>query len=186
MSSSYSDIALYRFDMKSLSYTPKVLHCKRFRDDIFAVWNHSLQELPKFFEFMNSINTSGKVKFTIFTANNDFVLEFLDLSLHVNKHNKIYVDVYAKPTNSFTHVLQSICYPKKNINIVPKEIAIMCIRVLTPHKKTISLFFAKTLLNLQTVQAPLFKQFPPLDLFFVHPSPKILYKILFTYEQYKY
>ena len=49
MSSSYSDIAVYRFDLKALSYTPMVLCWKRFRDDIFAVWNHSLQELHKFF-----------------------------------------------------------------------------------------------------------------------------------------
>ena len=43
-SCSYSDIAMYRFDLKALSYTPKVLSWKSFRDDIFVVWNHSLQE----------------------------------------------------------------------------------------------------------------------------------------------
>ena len=46
-------------------------------------------------------------------ANNNSILEFLDLSLRVNEHNKNCVDVYAKPTNSFTHVLPSTCYPKK-------------------------------------------------------------------------
>ena len=49
------------------------------------------------------------------------VLEFLDPSLH--EHNKICVDVFAKPTNSFTNVLQSTCHAKKNINNVPKSIA---------------------------------------------------------------
>ena len=49
---------------------------------------------------------------------NDPVLEFLDLSLHINKHSKICVDVYAKPTNSFTCVLPSVCYPKKNIKFL--------------------------------------------------------------------
>ena len=62
ISCSYSGIAMYRFDVKALSYTRKVLCWKRFRDDIFAVWNHSLQELHKFFEFMNSIDTPGKMK----------------------------------------------------------------------------------------------------------------------------
>ena len=38
MSCSYSDIAMYRFDLKALSHTPKLLCWKRFRDDIFAVW----------------------------------------------------------------------------------------------------------------------------------------------------
>ena len=65
----------------------------------------SLQkELHNFFEFTNSIDTSGKIKFTMSIANNDSALEFLDLSLHINKHNNICVDVYAKPTNSFTYV----------------------------------------------------------------------------------
>ena len=54
---------------------------------------------------MNSIGRFGKIKFTMSIANNNSVLEFLDLSLHINEHNKIYVDVYAKPTNSFTYVL---------------------------------------------------------------------------------
>ena len=93
MSCSYSDIAMCQFNLKALSYTPKVLCWKRFRDDIFAVWNHSLQELHKFFEFMKSIDTSGKIKFTMSVAIKNSVLEFLDLSLHINEHNTICVDV---------------------------------------------------------------------------------------------
>ena len=97
---------------------------KKFRDDIFAVWNHFLQELRKFFELMNSIDTSDKIKFTMFTANEDFVLEFLYISLHTNEQNKLSVDVYAKPTSSFTYVFPSSCYPKKKVNKVPKRVAL--------------------------------------------------------------
>ena len=68
---------------------------------------------------MNSIDTTGKIKFTMSVAN-ESVLEFLDFSLHINKQNKIYVDLYAKPTNSFTYVLPSTCYPKRNINSIHK------------------------------------------------------------------
>ena len=57
-------------------------------------------------------------------ANNSSILEFLDLSLQINEDNKICVDVYAKPTNSFTYVLPSTCYPKKSINKVPQKIAL--------------------------------------------------------------
>ena len=52
---------MYRFDLKALIYTSKALCWKRFRDDTFAVWNHSVQELHKVFEFKNSIDTSGKI-----------------------------------------------------------------------------------------------------------------------------
>ena len=48
MSCSYSDIAMYRFDIKALNYRPGVQCWKRFRDDIFCLWNHSLEELQKF------------------------------------------------------------------------------------------------------------------------------------------
>ena len=93
MSCSYSDIAMYWFNLKALSYTPKALCWERLRDDVFAIWNHSLQELHKFFEYMKSIDTSGKIKFTMSVANKNSVLEFLDLSFHINEHNKIHVDV---------------------------------------------------------------------------------------------
>ena len=60
---------------------------------------------------------------------NESPLEFLDLKLYINEHNKIIVDVYAKPTNSFTYVLPSTCYPKRNINNVPKGIALRLRRI---------------------------------------------------------
>ena len=86
---------------------------------------------------MNSIDTSGKIKFTISNDvdNNDPVLEFLDLSLHINEHNKICVDVYNELSNSFTYVLPSTCYPKKNMNEVPQGIALRLWRVCSSDEK---------------------------------------------------
>ena len=134
MSCSYSDIAMYRFDIKALNYRPGVQCCKRFRDDIFCLWNYSLEELQKFFEFMNNADTTGKSKFTMSVAN-ESVLEFLDLSLHIDEHKKICVDLFAKPTNSFTYVLPSTCYPKKSINNVPKGIALRLRRICDTDEK---------------------------------------------------
>ena len=68
-------------------------------------------------------------------ANNNSILDFLDLSLHINEDNKICVDVYAKPTNSFTYVLPSTCYPKKSINKVPKGIALRLRRICDSDEK---------------------------------------------------
>ena len=53
---------------------------------------------------MNSIDTSCKIKFTMSIANNNSILEFLELSLHINEHDKICVGVYVKPNNSFKYV----------------------------------------------------------------------------------
>ena len=78
---------------------------------------------------MNSINTTGKIKFTMSIANNDSVFEFLDLSLYINEQNEISVSVYAKPTNIFTYTLSSTCYPKQNINKVPNGTALRLRRI---------------------------------------------------------
>ena len=82
-SSSYSDISLYKFDLKALNYKTGSLCWKRFRDDVFVLWNVSFEELNKLSDFMNSIDTPGKIQFTMSVAN-EYVLEFLDLSLHIN------------------------------------------------------------------------------------------------------
>ena len=50
-------------------------------------------------------------------------LEFLDLKIE-SLNGKLLVDVYSKPANSFTYVMPSTCYPVKNINKVPKGIAL--------------------------------------------------------------
>ena len=34
------------------------------------------------------------------------------------------MDVHSKPTNSFTYVLPTTCYPKKGINKIPHGIAL--------------------------------------------------------------
>ena len=85
---------------------------------------------------MNSIDTSGKIKLTMSLAKRESVLEFLDLSLHINEHNKICVDVQANSINiCFTYVLPSTFYPEKNISIAPKGIAFRLGRLCDPDKK---------------------------------------------------
>ena len=62
---------------------------------------------------MNSTDTSGKIKISVtISVANESVLEFLDLSLRINKQKKIWVAVCVEPSNSFTYVLPSTCYPK--------------------------------------------------------------------------
>ena len=83
---------------------------------------------------MNNVDTIGKIKFIMFVAN-ELVLEFLDLSLHIDEYNKIYLNVFAKPANSFTYVLPSTCYLKKNINNVHKGIALRLRRIFDTGEK---------------------------------------------------
>lgn len=67
---------------------------------------------------MNNIDTTGEFKFTISVAA-ESALDFLDFQI-----NKIRVDVYIKPTNSFTYVLLSTCCRKRNKNNIIESIAL--------------------------------------------------------------
>ena len=122
MSCSYSDIAMAHFDNRAENYTLKPTVWKRFRDDVFSVWTHNINTLPAFLDYLNNIDSTGKIKFNMQIADENG-LEFLDLKLKMNEKNKITIDVFSKPTNSFTYVVPSTCYPSNNINNVLRGIA---------------------------------------------------------------
>ena len=63
---------------------------------------------------MNSIGTSGKIKFTMSASNNNSVSEFLDLNININEHNRICVDVSNLPTVSHKFYHQ-LAIPKKTL-----------------------------------------------------------------------
>ena len=85
-----------------------------------------MEELQNLFESMYNVDTTSKNRFII-SISNESVLEFLDL--HRHEQNKICVDVFAKPTHSFTYVLPSTCYRQKNMNNVPKGTALSFKRI---------------------------------------------------------
>ena len=119
MSCSCSDITILYFDVKSLEYTPAAICWKRFKDDIFIFWSHSIDELDIFFDYRNKVDSTKKIQFTVKVATN--ILEFLDLKLKFDKESKqISVDLFAKDTENFIYVLPSTCFPKNNIENIPK------------------------------------------------------------------
>ena len=106
MSCSYCNIAIRYFDIKTLECTPATICWEIFRDDIFIIWPHNIDELDIFFDNMNKIHPTKKNQFTMEVATD--TLEFLDLKLKFDKESKqISVDVFAKVTNNFTYVLRS-------------------------------------------------------------------------------
>ena len=97
---------------------------KRFRD-IFILWEHGIASLP--LRHLNSMDKTGKINFTLET-DSDTGLEFLDLKLKIVE-GKIRVDIFAKPTNSFSYTTPNTCYPKKNISNIPKDTALRLRRI---------------------------------------------------------
>ena len=85
---------------------------------------------------MNTIDETGKIKFTKVLAKPDTCLEFLDLQLMFKKtQQKITTDVYSKPTNSFTYVLPSTSLPCKNTKNIPRGIALRLRRICDSDEK---------------------------------------------------
>ena len=93
MSGSYSDIAMAHFDSRAENYTLKPTVWKRFRDDVFSVWTHNINTLPAFLDYLNNIDSTGKIIFTMQIADENG-LEFLDLKLKMNENSKITVDFF--------------------------------------------------------------------------------------------
>ena len=111
---------------------PKVW--KRFRDDVLVVWTHETAKFPSFLHYLSNIDETGKIKFTIQTADEVNGLEFLDLKIKC-LNGKLLVDVYSKPTNSFSYVMPLTCCPMKNINKVTQGITLRLRRICDTTEK---------------------------------------------------
>ena len=102
MSCSYNDIAIQYFDVKFLEYTPVTICWGRFTDDIFIVWSRSIDGLDIFFDYMNKVEPTKKIQFTLEVATE--TLEFLELKLKFDKKSKqISVDV-GKLKKQFSYI----------------------------------------------------------------------------------
>ena len=134
MSCSYADIAMAYHDRKALSYFLSPTTWKRFRDDIFAAWGHGTDTLLSFLDYLNNVNEAGKIKFTMEIANQEKCLEFLNFRIKCVT-GKMSVDVFAKPTSSLTYVKPNTYYPRKNINNVPRGIALILHRICDTDEK---------------------------------------------------
>ena len=127
MSCSYADIAMAKYDFLANQVHLKPKIWKRFRDDIFTLWEHGVETLTSFLDNLNGMDITGKIQFIMEIASENG-LEFLGFKLKIAE-GKLRVDVYAKPTNSFSYTSPNTCYPKNNICNIPKGIALRLRRI---------------------------------------------------------
>ena len=86
---------------------------KRYRDDIFVLWEHGTASFFSLLDYLNTMDKTGKIKFTMEIAS-DTGLEFLDLKLKINEGNTG-DNFYAKSTESFSYTTPNSCYPRNNV-----------------------------------------------------------------------
>ena len=77
----YSDIAMAGHDSKTLMYDFPPKMWKRFRDYVFFVWAYDTAKLRSFLYYLNNIDDTRKVKFTMQIA--DEINKFLALKQNV-------------------------------------------------------------------------------------------------------
>ena len=73
MSCSYSDIAMSKFDTAALQYHFQPTLWKRFRDDILTIWTHGSDTLESFLDYLNQIDSKGKIKLTMQVQDEDAI-----------------------------------------------------------------------------------------------------------------
>ena len=122
MSGSYGDITMAECDSLADKFhlTPSVW--KRFRNDIFVLFEHGTAFLSCFLDYVNTMDITDKIKFTL-EITGDTSLEFLDLKLKVHE-GKIRVDAYAEFTISFSYTAPSTYYSENNICNIPRDMAL--------------------------------------------------------------
>ena len=81
MSCSYADIAMADFDKEALEYHLSPTTWKRFRDDVFLLWPHGRESLVLLLEYINSLDPTSKIRFTMEVAEPGNCLDFLDFKL---------------------------------------------------------------------------------------------------------
>ena len=124
--SSYADSPIAKFDSLSNKFHLRLSVWKRFRD-VLLLRERGAASLSLVLEYLDSIDKTDKVNFTMGIASNTGV-EFLDLKLKIVEA-KIRVDIVAKPTNNFHYTTPSTCYLKEKMRNIPLSIALRLKRI---------------------------------------------------------
>ena len=68
MPCSYADIAMADFNKEALEYHLSPTTWKRFRDDVFVFCPYGRQSLVLFLDYINTLDPTEKIKFTMGVA----------------------------------------------------------------------------------------------------------------------
>ena len=126
MAPSYANLYLAKFETDALLRAPFQPHIwRRFIDDIFMIWTHSLDDLQTLnTAHLNNIHPTIK-----FTSNYSLTsIPFLDVSVPLY-NGTITTDLYTKATDKRQYLLQSSCHPRHTKRAIPFSLALRLRRI---------------------------------------------------------
>ena len=89
------------------NYALDLFFWKRFIDDCFLIWTHSIFELVTFVDYLNSrVET---IKFTFEASLSE--VNFLDTTVHLETNVDLWTDFYCKPTDSHSYLRFDSSHP---------------------------------------------------------------------------
>ena len=104
---SFEDQYVYTYRLQPLLYL-------RYIDDIFMLWQHGVDELENFHQYLNT--RVPTIKFTKEMSTEK--VSFLDVMV-MNINNKLESDLYSKPTDSHNYLLYSSAHPQRCKDSIP-------------------------------------------------------------------
>ena len=101
-------------NLLNLQNFPKPLYYKQYRDDGFGIWTHSLDDLHRLFDHINTLHPTIK-----FTLKHGRLIEHLDLKISLTNFGEVITETYYKPTDSFQYLHYSSMHPPHTLNNIP-------------------------------------------------------------------
>jgi len=106
---SFANLFMADFEAKYVyTYPTKPSLWLRYIDDIFLIWEHSLDELHTFLEHLNTCHPT--IKFTHELSTDS--VNFLDTTVHTDNDGGLYTDLYCKPTDSHNYLRYESAHPQ--------------------------------------------------------------------------
>lgn len=112
----YANLFMTDFETKHVfTYPLQPTYYRRFIDDIFLIWDHSLAELNNFIDHLNSVHPT--IKFTKVIS--DTTITYLDLDIY-KKDNILHTRTHFKTTNTFSYLHGHSNHPSATFKGVTK------------------------------------------------------------------
>ena len=133
-----SNLTVASFEVKMFSLLPQIYprdfvdyfvrNYFRFLDDIFHTWLINF-DIEPFYKSINELDPDLKFIFEKLTTN----INFLDINIKI-VDNQLHVDIYHKPTNSFSYLKYNSCHPSHTKNNISLSLARRKIRIVTDNR----------------------------------------------------